>query len=49
MLILARALAKPDGDRLVWAIATDRSGKTTVNGVDFPGFPSPSNGDEKRR
>ena len=38
MLILARGLAKPDGDRLVWAIATDRSGKATVNGVDFAGM-----------
>jgi hypothetical protein len=38
LLILARGLAKADGDRLVWTIAIDRSGKTTVNGIGFPGF-----------
>jgi len=38
LLILARGLAKADGDRLVWTIAVDRSGKTTVNGIGFPGF-----------
>ena len=37
-LILARGLAQADGDRLVWTIAVDRSGKTTVNGIGFPGF-----------
>ncbi len=42
LLILARGLAKPDGDRLVWTIATDRSGRTTVNGVRFPGRPGGS-------
>lgn len=42
LLILARRLAKPDGDRLVWTIAADRSGRTTVNGVALPGLPGGS-------
>jgi len=47
LLILARGLAKADGDRLVWTIAIDRSGKTTVNGVGLPGFSSQSRQEEK--
>ena len=35
VLVLARGLAKAEGDRLVWSIATDRAGKLTVNGVDL--------------
>jgi len=38
LLILARGLAKADGDRLVWTIVVNRSGKITVNGIGFPGF-----------
>ncbi|MGH7154845.1 MAG: hypothetical protein ACREF3_13040, partial [Acetobacteraceae bacterium] len=33
-LLLARGLAKEDGDKLVWMIAADRSGTLTVNGTD---------------
>lgn len=38
VLILARGLARVDGDRLVWTIAIDRSGRIAVNGVGLPGL-----------
>lgn len=34
VLILARGLARADSDRLVWDIASSRSGDITLNGVD---------------
>jgi hypothetical protein len=34
VLILARALARNDGDRLVWDLASTRTGSVTLNGVD---------------
>jgi hypothetical protein len=35
LFALARGLAKPEADRLVWTIAADRSGNLTVNGTDL--------------
>lgn len=35
VLAMVRGLAKPEGDRLVWLLNLDRSGKLTVNGVDM--------------
>jgi hypothetical protein len=35
VLAMVRGLAKPEGDRLVWLLSLDRSGKLTVNGADL--------------
>jgi hypothetical protein len=42
LLILARGLAERGGDQLVWTITKDRSGKTTVNGIELPALPGES-------
>jgi len=34
-LVLARGLAKPDGDGLAWDIAFDETKKVVVNGTDL--------------
>ncbi len=34
VLVLARGLARTDGDRLVWDLASTRAGDITLNGVD---------------
>ncbi|HSU04888.1 MAG TPA: hypothetical protein VLI93_04890 [Acetobacteraceae bacterium] len=35
ILVLARGLARTDGDRLVWDIAATRAGGITLNGIDL--------------
>ena len=37
VLIMARGLARPEGDHLVWDVVADQSG-ATVNGVDISGL-----------
>ena len=46
ILIMARGLAKPDGDHLVWDVVSD-DGKLTINGMDLSALGGGDKGSDK--
>ncbi len=48
VLVLARGLARTDGDRLVWDLASTRTGGITLNGVDVSALMGAANHGHKQ-
>jgi hypothetical protein len=49
ILVLARGLARSDGDRLIWDLAATLAGGITVNGVDLSALGGPGDQGGQRR